>query len=146
MDMKDEIVDELKKKGMALNGQRIVCVSADGHSYGLMLIDNVYTEMHAKVINGGVDVEPAGALDLADEEGASILCISTHCGQCLSYAQSITDLAKARGKKYKIMMGGMLNALLPGNDLPVDVQDLVRETGVCGTNDFCEQINFILGA
>ena len=44
------------------------------------------------------------------------------------------------------MMGGMLNALLPGNDLPVDVQDLVRETGVCGTNDFCEQINFILGA
>lgn len=146
MDMKDEIVDELKKKGMALNGQRIVCVSADGHSYGLMLIDNVYTEMHAKVINGGVDVEPAGALDLADEEGASIICISTHCGQCLSYAQSITDLAKARGKKYKIMMGGMLNALLPGNDLPVDVQDLVRETGVCGTNDFCEQINFILGA
>ena len=44
------------------------------------------------------------------------------------------------------MMGGMLNALLPGNDLPVDVQDLVNETGVLGSNDFCEQINFILNA
>lgn len=146
MQMKDDIVADLKQKGMHLNGQKIVCVSADGHSYGLMLIDNVYTEINARVINGGVDVEPAGALDLADEEGASIICISTHCGQCLSYAQSIMDLAKARGRTYKIMMGGMLNALLPGHDLPVDVQDLVNETGVRGTNDFCEQINFILGA
>jgi len=146
MDMKDEIVRDLKQKGIALNGQKIVCVSADGHSYGLMLIDNVFTEINAKVVNGGVDIEPAGALDLADEEGTSIICISTHCGQCLSYAQSITELARARGRKYKIMMGGMLNALLPGNDLPVDVQDLVNETGVLGSNDFCEQINFILNA
>lgn len=144
MQMKDDIVADLKNKGIRLNGQKIVCVSADGHSYGLMLIDNVYTETGAQVINGGVDVEPASALDLADEEGASIICISTHCGQCLSYAQSIIDLARARGRSYKIMMGGMLNALLPGNDLPVDVQDLVNQTGVRGTNDFCEQIEFIL--
>ena len=144
MQMKDEIITELKSKGMQLNGQKIVCVSADGHSYGLLLVDNVYTEINAHVINGGVDVEPASALDLADEEGSNIICISTHCGQCLSYAQSIMELAKRRGKKYKIMMGGMLNALLPGSDLPVDVQDLVKETGVCATNDFCEQINFIL--
>lgn len=146
MQMKDDIIAELKSKGMHLNGQKVVCVSADGHSYGLLLIDNVYTEINAQVVNGGVDVEPANALDLADEEGANIICISTHCGQCLSYAQSIMELAAKRGKKYKIMMGGMLNALLPGSDLPVDVQDLVKETGVCATNDFCEQINFILSA
>lgn len=144
MEMKDEVVAELKEKGIRLNGQKIVCVSADGHSYGLMLITEVYREIHAEPVNGGVDMEPAAVLDLADEEGTDIICVSSHCGQCLSYAQSITALAKERGKKYRILMGGMLNALLPGNELPVDVQDLVRDTGVCGTNDFCEQVSFIL--
>lgn len=143
MDMKDEIVADLKRKGMGLNGQKIICVSADGHSYGLMLIEAVYQEMHAEPVSGGVDMEPAAVLDLADEEGTDLICISSHCGQCLTYAQSITELALQRGRKYRILMGGMLNALLPGNDLPVDVQDLVCETGVCGTNDFCEQINYI---
>lgn len=144
MDMKDAIVRDLKQKGMSLHGQKMICVSADGHSYGLMLIDNVYAEIGARVVNGGVAVEPEAALDLADEEDASVICISAHCGQCLSYARTITDLAKKRGRKYKILIGGMLNALLPGYDLPVDVQDLIGETGVCGTNDFCEQISFIL--
>ncbi len=146
MAMKDEIVSLLKKKGYSLNGQKIICVSADGHSYGLTLVDNVYSEINANVVNGGVDMEPAAVLDLADEEGTDLICISVHCGQCLAYAQNIINLAKTRGKKYRVLMGGMLNALLPGNDLPVDVQDLVNETGVCGTNDFCEQINFILGS
>lgn len=144
MEMKDSIVADLKGRGLDLNGRKMVCVSADGHSYGLMLIDRVYSEINAQVINGGVDVEPATALDLADEEGADIICVSSHCGQCLSYAQTITELAERRHKRYKILMGGMLNALLPGHALPVDVQDLVCQTGVHATNDFGEQVRFIL--
>lgn len=144
MEMKDAIVAELRQKGLTLGGQKIVCVSADGHSYGLMLIESVYRELHANPVNGGVDMEPAAALDLADEEGTDLLCISSHCGQCLSYARSIMELARRRGRKYRVLMGGMLNALLPGKELPVDVQDLVCETGVLGTNDFCEQVSYIL--
>lgn len=143
MEMKENIVADLQKKGIHMNGEKVVCISADGHSYGLMLIDGVYSAISANVINGGADVEASAALDLADEEGADIICISSHCGQALSYANQIMELAKERSKKYRIVMGGMLNGLLPGSELPVDVADLVKETGVCGTNDFAEQVEYI---
>lgn len=145
MKMKEEIVQDLKSKDYSLNGKKVVCASADVHSYGLMLVDNVYSELNASVVNGGVSMEPAAVLDLANEEDTDVVCISCHCGQSLSYAHAITSLAKERGKKYKVIIGGMLNALLPGNDLPVDVTNLINETGVCGTNDFCEAIDYING-
>lgn len=137
MEMKDEIVTQLKAKGYqdALKGQKIAAVSADGHSYGLMLVDNVLTELGATVANGGVDMEPASVLDLADEEGTAVIAISAHNGQGIDYSKQIMKLAEDRGKEYLIFMGGMLNGLLPGNSEPVDVTDLINETGVNASND-----------
>lgn len=145
MEMKDEIVRDLKDKHYSLSGRKIVCASADGHTYGLMLVDRVYSELNANVVNGGVDMEPSAVLDLANEEDTNLICVSCHCGQSLSYAHRITSLAKEHDKKYKVVIGGMLNALLPGNDLPVDVTALINETGVCGSNSFEEAINYLLG-
>ena len=85
--LRDEIVSELRARQTDLRGRRVVCASADGHSYGLMLIDGVYGALGAEVVNGGVDVEPQTLLDLADEEGVETVCVSTHCGQWLTYAQ-----------------------------------------------------------
>lgn len=145
MQMKVEIVEQLKSKGYSntIKGKKLVCASADGHSYGLLLIDNVWTEMNASVINCGTNMEPAFVLDLADEEDADVICISVHCGQSLDYAKQLINYAKKRGKKYNIVMGGMLNAMLPGYTEPVDVVDLIKEMGICATNDFEEQINFM---
>lgn len=144
MAKKNEIVLELQKKGYNLHGRKMICASADGHSYALMLADGVYSELQADVINGGVDMEPAAVLDLADEEGTNLIGISVHCGQCLSYARSIMELAAKRGRQYRIVMGGMFTALLPGQKLPTDVQDLINETGVYASNDFAQQVEFIL--
>lgn len=145
MELKDEIVAGLKEQHYDLTGERVICASADGHSYGLMLIDSVLTELHATVVNGGVDMEPATLLDLADEEDIHHICISTHCGQCLTYAQNLRQLAVERGRQYRITMGGMFTALLPGNKLPVDVQDHILETGVFANNNLKEQIQFLFG-
>lgn len=146
MEMKDEIVADLKSKGYdnSVKGKKIICASADGHSYGLMLIDNVWSEFNADVINAGTYMEPSFVLDLADEEGADDICISCHCGQCLDYSKQIVENAKKRDKKYNILIGGMLNALVPGYTEPIDVSDLIREMGICATNDFEEQINFMI--
>lgn len=144
MELKEQIVSGLAAQGHDLAGRKLVCASADGHSYGLMLIDSVYSALHATVINGGVDMEPAALLDLADEEGADCVCISTHCGQCLAYAQKLVQLAKTRGKRYYMMMGGMFTALLPGHKLPVDVRDYVNETGVFASNEIADQIDYLL--
>lgn len=135
---------ELQEKGYDLSGKKIVCVSTDIHSYGLLLIDNVFTDLNANVVNGGVSVEAIDALDLADEEGTNIICISTHSGQALSYSKLIVELAKSRNQEYKILMGGQLTSLLPGETLPVNVQEMICELGVYANNNLAEQIEFIL--
>lgn len=45
--LRDEIVSELRARQTDLRGRRVVCASADGHSYGLMLIDGVYGALGA---------------------------------------------------------------------------------------------------
>ncbi len=145
MEMTENIVKDLKEKGYdsMVKGKKIVCGSADGHSYGLMLIDNVWSDMNAEVVDCGTNMEPSFILDLYDEEDADAVCVSVHCGQTLDYARQLKEEEKKRGKKYNIVIGGMLNSMLPGNTEPVDVSDIVEEMGICATNDFEKQINFI---
>ena len=145
MEKKEEIVDDLKSKGYenALKGKKVICASADGHSYGLLLIDQVWSEMNADVVNSGTYMEPSFVLDLADEEDADAICVSVHCGQILDYAKQLAAQEEKRGKKYKILLGGMLNAMVPGYTEPIDVSDMVEELGISATNDFEEQINYM---
>ena len=146
LEIKDRIVAELKQKNLSLGGRKVVCASADSHGYGLLLLDTVYREINGMVVNGGVDMEPSTVLDLADEEDTDLICVSCHCGQGLAFAHSVTRLAQERGRKYRVVIGGMLNALLPGKELPEDVAALINETGVCGTNDFEEALAYLLEA
>jgi methylmalonyl-CoA mutase cobalamin-binding subunit len=145
LDQGAQIVADLNRKGYrdALQGKKIIVVSADGHSYGLMLVDHILNELKAHVINGGVDMYPVDVLDLADEEGTSIIMVSAHIGQILDYSRQITELARRRGRTYHIFAGGMLNALPPGYTEPIDVTDQVRELGVYATNDLLEAVEFI---
>jgi methylmalonyl-CoA mutase cobalamin-binding subunit len=140
-----DIIEDLMQQGFksALKGKKIIAVSADGHSYGLMLVDEVLRELNASVVNGGVDMEPAAVLDLADEEGTRFIFISVHCGQVLDYCKQILELAKKRGRKYHIFVGGMLNAMLPGNTEPVDVTDKLLELGIYPSNDLASAVRFI---
>lgn len=140
-------VENLNAKGYGnmMNGNKVICVSADGHVYGLLLIESIWKQMHADVVNGGTNVEAAEVLDLADEEGTDLIAISLHNGQCLDYAKQIVEVAKRRGKKYRIAMGGVLNSMLPGYTEPVDVSDLINEMGLCASNDFEVQINAFCG-
>lgn len=145
--MQEDVIEELKGRGLkedALNGERIVVASADGHAYGLLLIDGVLTSFGAETVNGGVDIEPQVALDLADEEGITNIGVSVHIGQSIDYARQISELAKKRGRKYKIFMGGKLNAILPGESEAVDVTDMIREEGVFASNDLYDTIKLIL--
>jgi hypothetical protein len=140
IDERNGIIEGLSEQGLkgSLDGKRIAICSGDGHSYGLLLVEGVLEAMGAKVSNGGVDVDPAVILDLADEEGINIIACSVHNGQALDYARQITKLAKERHKDYHIYMGGRLNAILPGNSEATDVTDLVRENGIFASNDLAE--------
>lgn len=139
---KDAIIKQLKENGCedCLKGQKIVVVSADAHRYGAFVVDNVINAMGAEVVNGGVSVDAACALDLAEEEGSGTICISVHNGQSLDYAKQILELAKERSGKYRIFMGGKLNAIMPGKSEPMDVTKELNELGVIATEDLFETV------
>lgn len=144
--LREEIVADVKARGVednALAGKKVIVVSGDGHTYGLVVVDAVLSEMGADVVNGGVDVDPPTALDLADEEGVKYIGISVHNGQGLDYAKQILELAAKRDNQYHIFMGGKLNAILPGDSVPTDVTDKICELGITATDDLYEQICMI---
>ena len=144
--LKNDVIKNMETNGFnknTLNGKKIIIVSGDGHSYSLLLIDEVLSGLGAKTVNGGVDINPINALDLADEEGSSYIFISTHCGQSLDYARQISELAKGRTRKYHIFMGGKLNANLPGDLKPSDVTGLINKTGVYAIDDLVEAVRKI---
>ena len=146
VELREEIVADVKARGIeedALKGKKVAVVSGDGHTYGLIVVDSVLSAMGAEVINGGVDVDPPTALDLADEEGVKYIGISVHNGQGLDYAKQILDLAAKRGREYHIFMGGKLNAILPGDSVPTDVIDKINELGITATEDLYDQICMI---
>lgn len=144
--MQQTLTDDLREKGYAhaLRGRTVVCASADGHAYGLMLIRGVFEALDAQVIDGGVNLEPSAALDLADEAGTPLLAVSTHCGQSLDYARQLAALRQARHRSYRVVMGGMLNAMLPGYGEPVDVSAQINALGVCASNDLETQLLALL--
>ena len=127
----------------ALLGKKLIAVSADGHSYGLMYVERVLHGLGAVVINGGVDVTAPDLLDLADEEGVTDIFVSLHCGQVLDYSRLLSELAEVRGRKYRIFVGGMLNGMLPGNTEPVDVTDILCELGVYPSNELRDAVDII---
>lgn len=146
--MQDEKIADLTAKGLgtALQNQRVAVASGDGHSYGLMYVDKVLAGVGAQVANGGVDLAPAELLDLADEEETDLVFVSLHCGQVLDYSRQLLELAKLRGRSYRIFVGGMLNAMVPGYTEPIDVTDRLLEMGIHAHNDLEDSIRKIAAA
>lgn len=142
-EMKEGIAARLAQSGLkgSLDGRKIVVASGDCHTYGLLLVEGILNDMGAHTVNGGVDLDPIDLLDLADEEGTSILGISCHNGQALDYARQLRLLAGERkGRKYFMFMGGVLNSILPGDSAPVDVSTMVNDLGVFASNDLQELV------
>jgi len=146
LSMSDDIISDLTAKGYVgkLEGVKVVTGAGDGHTYGLQLVETVLKKMGASVVNGGVDMEPSEMLDLADEEGTKNVCISVHNGQSLDYAKQISEIAGKRNRDYKILMGGKLNAILPGESVAVDVSDKIMEVGVYPADDLENQIKILM--
>ena len=142
VEMKEEVTSALREQGFEqpLTGKRVVVASGDAHTYGLVLVEGVLTDMGATVTNGGVDMDPIDMLDLADEEDTPFIGISCHNGQALDYARQLTQLAKERGKEYWVFMGGKLNAILPGDAEPTEIAGMLTELGIHAENNIAQTV------
>jgi len=145
VEMRDGIIHDLQAAGLeeALERKKIVVASADAHTYGLLLVEGIFSVCGANVINGGVDMNAADLLDLADEVNTKFVTISCHNGQALDYGRMLVQLASERGKKYHMFMGGVLNAILPGHTEPVDVSKTLNDMGIYAQNDMVKTVAII---
>ena len=142
---RDAIIERMDADGLkdVLKGRKIVVASADTHTYGLNLVEGALKWAGADVVNGGLDIEPAEVLDIADEEDSGIIGISAHNGQALGFARNLKELAAARKKDYFVFMGGILNGILPGHSEPSDVSGLIDELGIHADDDIEKTIRKI---
>lgn len=142
-DLTDVIIGELRAKGYQtpLAGKKVVVGSGDCHTYGLLLVEGVLSAMGAEVINAGVDVDPIDLVDLAKEVGTQYIGVSCHNGQSLDYARQLKQVSE--GTDNKLFLGGVINTILPGDSVPTDVTDMIRELGVLATNELEETIQMI---
>lgn len=134
---RQQAVDELLEEGLhnCLQDKKVVVASGDSHAYGMLFVEGVLEQFGAQVAKAGVDMAPVDVLDLADEIGTEYVGISCHNGQALDYGKQLLELAKKRGRKYSVFMGGKLNAILPGDSEPTEIGEMLCEMGIQADND-----------
>lgn len=141
-----EVIKKYENTQMAekLKGLSICVASGDLHYFGLYLITRVLSALGADVIDGGNSMDAIDVLDIADENGVDNICVSLHNGQALPYARLLKSLADERGKKYNFYLGGVLTSFLhEGDEVPVDVTDMIRDMGLNTTKSVDELIEVL---
>ncbi len=126
----DKAMAEMAEKGYGaetLKGKRIITGSTDVHSYGLMFVNTVLTNLGADVVNIGVENTVQTMLDAAAEEGIRYICASTHSGNAMGISNQFDKLMKKEKLDYRVFMGGVLTSILPGHSEPSQIADLINE-------------------
>lgn len=140
--MIDKGMDRVRNAGLegVLKGKKVLVASADAHVYGLRYVKNMLQCAGAEVVDAGVDASIPYILDMADEEGVSLIGVSTHNGQALGIAEQLLEEIARRDRNCTVFMGGVLNTILPGHSEPSDVKNLINERGLFAENDLLKTI------
>jgi methylmalonyl-CoA mutase cobalamin-binding subunit len=116
--------------GSAAQGKLVVVGSTDVHEFGVGVVRGVLEANGARVIDGGVELDPRQMFELARAQGARHVCVSTHNGACLAWGRQLLELAAARNVELVVMMGGILNSMAPGSTEPTDVTAELQALGI----------------
>jgi len=118
----------------AVREKTFIVGSSDTHAYGMFVLASVLRALGAHVIEVGADQDPEDMIaQLTGRPIDAAISVSSHNGQCLTYAQRLMLILGDR-RETDVFMGGKLNAILPGESEPSDVTDRLRDIGVvpCG--------------
>jgi methylmalonyl-CoA mutase cobalamin-binding subunit len=126
-------VDRIRARGIAdsVRGRRVIVGSSDTHVYGKFVVASVLQALGAEVIDAGVDRNPEDFVALLAGQGdGAAVAISTHNGQCVTYAERLMKILSQEGLQPQVFVGGKLNSLEEGDSEPRDATGLLRRTGV----------------
>ena len=116
--------------------------STDVHEYALNLLVEALHALDIDPIVAGVDVDPDKFAEVAEEQGATAVLISTHNGMALDYAERLQREFQTRKITIPIVMGGRLNQDRPDAPAPVDVSADLARLGI----HVCDDLDGLLAA
>lgn len=113
------------------NPPTLCIATTDVHEYGKVLLENVASELGIGVINGGVSTDPDSLCQLALNQNADAIAISTYNGIALSFLEKLREHMTQLGLDIPVYIGGKLNQIPndSNSSLPVDVQGDLAKLG-----------------
>ena len=107
-----------------------IVASSDVHEIGMRLVIDAVESLDIKPIIGTVGIDPDELAELALQENATAVLISTHNGMALSFAENLLSELALRDISPQVIIGGRLNQEIEGEDMPVDVTDQLIALGI----------------
>ena len=134
---RNELREVSRPQSWTLNrSHKAVIASSDVHELGMRLVVDVAESLGIKPVIGSVGVDPDELAELALQEDATSVLVSTHNGMALSYGESLMKELALRGIEPQVIFGGKLNQDLEGSDMPVDVSEELADLGI----DVCHDL------
>ena len=116
--------------------------STDIHEYALNLLVEALHALDIDPIVVGVDIDPDKFAEVAEEQDATVVLISTHNGMALNYAERLQREFQTRKITIPIVMGGRLNQDQPDAPAPIDVSADLARLGI----HVCDDLDGLLAA
>jgi methylmalonyl-CoA mutase cobalamin-binding subunit len=107
-----------------------VIASSDVHEIGMRLVIDAVESLDIKPIIGTVGIDSDELAELALQENATAVLISTHNGMALSFAENLLAELAQRNISPQVIIGGRLNQEIEGQDMPVDVTEQLIALGI----------------
>ena len=120
-----------------------VIASSDVHEIGMRLVIDAIDSLDIKPVIGTVGIDPDELAELALQENATAVLISTHNGMALSFAQKLLAELSLRDISPQVIIGGRLNQEVEGCDMPVDVTEELKALGIDICLDLKDLANII---
>ncbi len=141
-----EIARVSQSSAARLDGIGVAVASTDVHHFAKLVIEGVLEERGARIVDGGLAVDPEALLDRALEADCAAVVATTHNGWALNFGDRLAAARGRRGAGITLVMGGVLNedAGKGSNaELPRDVTPDLNARGIVTTNDLLELVTVL---
>lgn len=150
----DSFNDLAKKKRLIVTGMRgikdslkdikVIVAATDVHEFGKQIIKEILMEAGATVFDLGSTVATAEILDTVVETECNVVLVSTYNGIAYSYGKELKEGLKSRElEDVHIIMGGLLNEDLNGDELAEDVSNDLKAIGINADNSAKEIVSIV---
>jgi methylmalonyl-CoA mutase cobalamin-binding subunit len=145
LETRDREVARVARSGAPrLDGIAVAVASTDVHHFAKLIIEGVLAERGARILDGGLAIDPEALLDRAVEAGCAAVVATTHNGWALNFGDRLAAARRRRGADgIALVMGGVLNEDAgkgSNTELPRDVTADLQARGIVTTNDMLDLV------